>query len=75
FISNLEKDSESWAKSQMIRSYIKEVKKMVAQRLDRHTFQEQYEEWLALAKQYLSIFSFIPQPVSGLFPTFSVVEL
>ncbi len=53
FINNLEIDSESWAKSKIIRSYIREVEKKVAQRLDRHTFQGKYEEWLSMANQYV----------------------
>jgi hypothetical protein len=52
FIRKLENNAESWAKSQMIRSYINEVEKIVAQRDDSHTFQEQYEKWLVLAKRY-----------------------
>ncbi len=52
FIRKLESDAESWAKSQMIRSYIQEVEKMVAQRDDRATFQEQYEKWLTMANRY-----------------------
>ncbi len=53
FINTLENNSESWAKSKMIRSYIREVEKKVAQRLDRHTFQDQYEKWLSMANQYV----------------------
>ena len=53
FINNIEKDAESWAKTQMLRSYIREVEKKVVQRLDRHTFQEEYEKWLSMANQYI----------------------
>ncbi len=42
----------SWSKSQMIRSYIKEVEKIIARRPDRDTFQEEKENWLLWANRY-----------------------